>query len=138
MSLSTLLLGAGPLKPNWPSVGAQMIAIDTLVHNFLHRTGILGRLGVEHAYGPRCYAEGGCSDILRLVSASIDARQFNPAFPADFPRFVQNAIWRFCAADALGICNGNMIDDRRPCQNVACRLYVTCDHVASKGAKACR
>jgi hypothetical protein len=32
-----------------------MIAVDTLVHNFLHRTGILHRLDASHAYGPACY-----------------------------------------------------------------------------------
>ena len=56
MSLSTLLMGARDVKPAWFAVGAQMIAIDTLVHNFLHRTGILQRFKAEHAYGPRCYS----------------------------------------------------------------------------------
>jgi hypothetical protein len=32
-----------------------MIAIDTLVHNFLQRTGILSRAHAEHVYGPHCY-----------------------------------------------------------------------------------
>ena len=42
MTLSCLFL-ASP-KPLWTEAGAHMIAIDTLVHNFLHRTGILERL----------------------------------------------------------------------------------------------
>jgi hypothetical protein len=42
MTLTSLLLGGG--KPLWAETGANMIAIDTLVHNFLHRTGILHRL----------------------------------------------------------------------------------------------
>jgi hypothetical protein len=74
-----------------------MIAIDTLVHNFLHRTGILARFGADHLYGAGCYRPGGCADIITLVAAQIDARAFNPAFPAIFPRFVQHAIWRYCA-----------------------------------------
>jgi len=39
MTLSSLLLASN--KPTWFEAGASMIAIDTLVHNFLHRTGIL-------------------------------------------------------------------------------------------------
>jgi hypothetical protein len=70
-----------------------MIAVDTLVHKFLHRTGILARLGAGHAYGPACYAPAGCAEILERIAANIDARRFNPAFPATFPRFVQHAVW---------------------------------------------
>ena len=65
-----------------------MIAVDTLVHNFLHRTGILHRFRAEHAYGVACYRPGGCADIIDTVAQQIDARQFNPAA---FPRSVQHA-----------------------------------------------
>jgi len=57
----------------------------------------------------------------------IDARQFNRRFPATFPRFVQYAIWRYCAQQGLGICNGNQIDDRKRCDNKQCELYSICD-----------
>ena len=132
MSLSTLLMGARDVKPAWFTVGAQMIAVDTLVHNFLHRTGILQRFSAEHAYGPRCYAQGCCADIIRLASAKIDARQFNSRYPADFPRFVQHAVWSFCAADGFDTCNGNMIDDLKPCRNAFCQLFSVCDRVTLK------
>ena len=81
MTLSSLLLSAGRRRPLWVEVGATFVAVDTLVHNFLHRTGILRRLGAEHPYGERCYRAGGCADILGYLAASIDARQFNPTFP---------------------------------------------------------
>jgi hypothetical protein len=55
MALSSLLLGAPNTMRLWHEVGASMIAIDTLVHNFLHRTGILHRFGAAHAYGSACY-----------------------------------------------------------------------------------
>ena len=42
VALSSLFLGA-PLRRTWAEVGASMIAVDSLVHNFLHRTGILQR-----------------------------------------------------------------------------------------------
>jgi hypothetical protein len=129
MSLSTLLMGARQIRPAWFAVGSHMIAVDTLVHNFLHRTGLLSRFEAEHAYGPRCYAPGGCAEIIRLAAADIDARRFNAVYPADFPRFVQHAIWRFCAADEFDTCNGNMIDDTKPCQNAFCTLFKKCDHI---------
>jgi len=100
MVLSSLLLSAGQQRPLWREVGVGLVAVDTLVHNFLLRTGILRRLGADHPYGVRCYRTGGCADILTRFAASIDARQFNPAFPQTFPRFVQNAVWRCCAAMA--------------------------------------
>jgi NADH-quinone oxidoreductase subunit F len=46
------------------------------------------------------------------IAGKIDTRRFNPSFPANFPRFVQFAIWRFCAEAGLNRCNGNRIDDR--------------------------
>ncbi|HEV7437168.1 MAG TPA: hypothetical protein VGO22_20235 [Pseudorhizobium sp.] len=82
-----------------------------LVHNFLHRTGVLGRLEAGHAYGPKCYVPGGCSSIIENFARRTDAREFNPDFPACFPRFVQYAIWRFCAQSKFNICNGDQIDD---------------------------
>jgi hypothetical protein len=125
MTLSSLLLASS--KPLWPEVGASMIAVDTLVHNFLHRTGILHRLGANHPYGAACYRPNGCADTIRTISTRIDARPFNRTFPQAFPRFVQHAIWRYCAQGYLNICNGNRIDDRRDCQNRYCQLYITCD-----------
>jgi hypothetical protein len=56
MALANLLLGADRRRPLWTEAGAAMIAIDTLVHNFLHRTGTLARLDAAHPYGPACYA----------------------------------------------------------------------------------
>jgi hypothetical protein len=128
MALSSLLLSAGK-RPLWREVGATFIAVDTLVHNFPHRTGILGRLCADHPYGDRCYRPGGCADIVALIAARIDAREFNPAFPKTFPRFVQSAIWRYCAENGLDICNGNRIDDDARCDNGYCRLFQRCDRV---------
>jgi len=53
MALSGILIGAADVRPRWLEVGVQLIAVDTLVHNFLHRTGILARLKATHPYGPR-------------------------------------------------------------------------------------
>jgi hypothetical protein len=41
MSMATLLLGGDAERAEWIAAGASMIAVDTLVHNWLHRTGIL-------------------------------------------------------------------------------------------------
>lgn len=126
MALSSLLIGLRDERPRWFEAGVGMVAIDTLVHNFLHRTGILDQCGFPHAYGALCYAPGGCADVIRQASAAIDAKALNRDFPRDFARWVQHAIWRYCAADALDICNGMRIDDRRACQNRYCQLSTIC------------
>jgi hypothetical protein len=132
MALSDLLLAGDANRPLWVEAGAVMIAIDTLVHNFLHRTGILRDFGADHPYGPRCYAANGCAAIVERIASKIDARQFNPAFPANFPRFVQHAIWRFCAEGGLNRCNGNRIDDRGRCEQTDCPIFRRCARVALK------
>jgi hypothetical protein len=70
MALSELLLGADLKQERWLTTGASLIVIDTLVHNWLHRTGILAELGAEHAYGPGCYRPGGCAEIIEQVAHS--------------------------------------------------------------------
>jgi hypothetical protein len=127
MTLSGILLAAPEDRPVWIEVGASMIAIDTLVHNWLRRTGILHRFDADHAYGMACYRPGGCASIIETVPGRIDARQFNPVFPRSFPRFVQHAIWRYCSQNGLDVCNGNRIDDRKSCANVYCQVYNICD-----------
>jgi hypothetical protein len=134
MALSSLLLGAPKKMVLWAEVGGSMIAIDTLVHNFLHRTGILQRFKAKHQYGLACYRLGGCADIIAAVAERIDARQFNPSYPKVFPRFVQHAIWRYCAQDGLDVCNGNRIDDGKRCANKECRVRLTCDRLALRRA----
>ena len=130
MTLSGILLAAPEDLPIWIEVGASMIAIDTLVHNWLVRTGILHRFDADHTYGMACYRPGGCASIIENVSGHIDARQFNPAFPRSFPRFVQHAIWRYCSQNGLDVCNGNRIDDRKSCGNVYCQIHNICDRIA--------
>jgi hypothetical protein len=134
MALSSLLLGAPKKMGHWIEVGGRLIAIDTLVHNLLHRTGILARFNANHVYGAICYRPGGCADIIAAVAQRIDARQFNPAFPRTFPRFVQRAVWRYCSQSGLDVCNGNRIDDANRCGNMDCRVRLMCDRVALRKA----
>jgi hypothetical protein len=130
MALSALLLGAPEKMVLWAEVGGSMIAIDTLVHNFLHRTGILARFNANHLYGAACYRPGGCAEIIQAVAERIDARQFNPCFSQTFPRFVQYAIWQYCARNGLDVCNGNRINDVQRCDNLDCRVRLMCDRLA--------
>jgi hypothetical protein len=134
MALSALLLGAPDKMVLWIEVGASMIAIDTLVHNFLHRTGILARFNANHLYGAACYRSEGCADIVQAVAERIDTRQFNPTFPQTFPRFVQYAIWQYCSQSGLDVCNGNRINDTERCENNDCRVRLMCDRVALRRA----
>jgi len=126
MALSTLLLAAPGGEARWRDVGARFVVVDTLVHNFLHRSGILAGFNANHAFGAACYGPNGCAQIIHDIAQHIDATGFNPAFPAIFPRFVQFALWRYCAAGGLNICNGNRIDDRASCDNVYCQLRPRC------------
>ena len=80
--LSCTLLAAPKRLHRWHEVGASMIAIDTLVHNFLVRTGILTRFNADHSYGAACYQVGGCADIIAAVAQRIDARQIRSGFSA--------------------------------------------------------
>jgi len=130
MALATLLMGAGANRPGWFDIGAGCIVVDTLVHNFLVRTGILMRLGGQHPYGPGCYRPGGCAHIVSIIANRIDGRQFNVSFPKTFPRFIQNSIWRYCSQAGVDVCNGNQIDDRSRCSNMWCRLYTQCDRLS--------
>ena len=117
-------------RERWTTTAASFVAVDTLVHAFLHRTGILSRLGAMHPYGNRCYGPGGCADIIQGLAERTDAREFNPAFPAVFPRFVQHALWRFCAGWGWDICNGNRIDDRHRCTQPFCTAFDICDRIS--------
>jgi hypothetical protein len=128
MALSSLLL-LGKDRKHWFDVGITFVVVDTLVHNFLHRTGILTRLGADHAYGPGCYRPGGCADVLQVIAENIDVAALNGKYPSLFPRFVQSAVWRYCANNGLDVCNGNRINDRQRCENVYCRLYHACDRL---------
>ena len=115
----------GPLELAGPGLTAVLFGPDDP-----DASPSLRRLGADHPYGDRCYRPGGCAGILRLLAAHIDARQFNLAFPATFPRFVQSAIWRYCAANGLDVCNGNRIDDNANCDNRHCQLFRRCGRVA--------
>jgi hypothetical protein len=135
MALSQLLLGAARSRRHWREVGGTMIAVDTLVHNFLHRTGILNRFEARHSYGPACYRPRGCAEIIETIAGEIDASRLDRRFPKTFPRFVQYAIWRYCSQQGLDVCNGNQIDDRKPCENVQCALYPACDRITINNLK---
>jgi hypothetical protein len=129
MAMSTLLLAGDSKRSTWVAAGADMITVDSLVHNWLSRSGILRGLNAEHAYGPRCYADGKCADILRTIAHEIDASTYNPSHPKIFPRWVQHSIWSYCSQQGFDICNGNRIDDSRRCQRSDCILFDDCSRL---------
>src|SRR4029077_16199070 len=107
MALATLLLAGDRRRPLWIEAGGVLIAIDTLVHNFFCRTGILSHLGTPHPYGARCYGAGGCAEVLDHIAAQIDARRFSRVFPANFQLLVLSAIGLCCAAGKPGEAQGS-------------------------------
>jgi hypothetical protein len=130
LALVSLLLGGRPEDEVWRAAGVRLVVIDTLLHNWLHRTGMLNDLDAQHPYGSKCYAPNGCAEIIQHAAELIDARRYGTDNPRTFPRLVQTAIWRFCAADAFDICNGNRIDDRKPCPGDCCPVAHSCNRVA--------
>lgn len=129
MALADLLLVGRPDDALWQRTGAAMQAVDSLVHAFLARTGCLRRLDAEHVYGPACYGENGCIHVLEGLAQRTDARRFNAEFPTYFPRFVQFAIWHFCATGGRNICNGVRIDDSEGCLDRYCPAGRHCDRL---------
>ena len=129
MMLATLLMAADATRPDWVRVGGSMIAVDSLVHNFLHRTGVLAAYGGEHLYGLRCFGEGGCEETLRDLADKLRSRPATTGCGEALPRTVQHAVWRFCAADELSICNGNNIKDELACDLSWCPLWAKCSRL---------
>jgi hypothetical protein len=130
MVLSDLLLAVGPRRRKWVELGATMVAIDSLVHNFLHRTGILQAYDAMHPYGQKGFRASGCMGVVRDLAQRFDAETIDPLFPANFPRFVQHAIWSFCAEQRFNVCNGRQIDDRGPCGRIDCVVGDVCSRTA--------
>jgi hypothetical protein len=130
ISFSDILMAAQGDRPRWSEVGSSLVAVDSLIHNLFHRTGILRRWNAEHAYGPSCYGKRGCALVIDRLAREIDARNYAPEFPCYFPRFIEHCLWAFSAGSQLGICNGNAIDDTRRCRQRECPIYADCARVA--------
>jgi hypothetical protein len=125
MTFANMFLAAAS-RPIWKTAGANLIVVDTLVHNWLERTGLLSTFGKQHVFGSGCYDGKGCAVVIRRLSERIDASGYNRLYPRYFPRFVQHAIWRWCALDHLNTCNGLKIDDRFRCRDRHCILFRGC------------
>ena len=124
MAFSLLLIGADPARQDWVAVGQQLIAIDSLVHNFLHRTGILSVFAADHPYGDRCYGKAGCAFVIHTLAARIS--RSGRRWRSSSPYQLQFAIWQFCAETRANVCNGRQIDDRFGCINYACPVGHRC------------
>ena len=81
LGLSDILIGAADVRPKWLDVGVQLIAVDTLVHNFLHRTGIVNRCDAAHPYGPACYRPGGRAATRHLPNRPLESGLSNILSP---------------------------------------------------------
>lgn len=127
MALADMLIGWDKKKSDWMRVGCSMIAIDSLVHNFMHRTGILKYYKAEHRYG-ECYDENSCFDIIYNLSNKINCNKIFSSYPEFFPRHIQFSIWRFCSKGNSNICNGNNINKIQ----YFCKNNCAFDNICSK------
>ena len=83
MALSGILIGAADVRPKWLQVGVHLIAVDTLVHNFLHRTGILRRFEASHPYAPAATGQAAAPKSLPVLpSRSTPVRSIRPSRPS--------------------------------------------------------
>lgn len=130
MTLSSFLM-ADQTRVYHIKVARALVAIDSLVHNFFHRTGALQLYECSHNYGPSCFKN--CVQIVNTLSKHIDVKIFKEDQPRYFPRFVQHSIWYFCAGDGADICNGKNIDDSEPCNMEGiCPVYDLCGRITLK------
>lgn len=136
MTFAGLLISGDPMRPDWVDVGRSMVAIDSLVHNFLVRTGILSAVGTTHAYGPACYRPGGCASVIYGLTDRIGASKRWRNRPAPFPRLVQLALWSFCAEAQMDVCNGRWIDDLHPCRRTSCPVGSQCSRAPLRLAQS--
>lgn len=134
MSLSALLMAAGAGRERWRTAGNAMITVDTLIHNWLHRTGVLRRMNANHNYGPLCYRPGGCASIIREIAYRIDARAYGTSLPKCSPRFIEFCLWWFCAESGFNQCNGNRVNDRYRCRLSDCLLFKRCSRMRLRPA----
>lgn len=109
--------------PGWDyqEIGAEMVANDTLVDNFLARTGTLDEYKRPHKYGLACHTQKGFVGVIEEIAQEIDCRKYNPNYPAYFLRLVQLYIRAYCSMNGENICNGNKCKEGRP--NRDCELY---------------
>lgn len=136
MILADLFLSSN--NPKWKRIGANFVAIDSLVHNFFLRTGILDYYDGQknHRNGSECYEDNNCRRIIEILAKKlaeakelakdIDASRFSPNSPEYSPRFIQHSIWNFCATSRLNICNNDKIKYGSPCKNDECSFYKHC------------
>jgi hypothetical protein len=109
MVLSDLLVVGNAHNPRWGQVGGSLIAVDTLVHNFLVRTGVLKRANAVHPYGPQCYGPAGCAAILAALSEATMRDSTTAPFLSSSPGtskgrsglIAQKKAWAFATAGPL-------------------------------------
>jgi hypothetical protein len=83
LALSGILIDGSKHYPAWLEVGAGMVAVDTLVHNYLHRTGILARFDAAHQT-KLVIAPIFCRSCPATSTLVNSTRAFRPHFPALF------------------------------------------------------
>ncbi len=79
-----------------------MIAVDSLVHNFLHRTGTLTRFEAEHLFGPSWHDPWRMSRFDRGSCSPHRRPNSQPEFPSDIPSV--------CSSGTMGFLRGRRLE----------------------------
>jgi hypothetical protein len=106
MALSSLLLVGGKQLPLWLEVGATFVAVDTLVHNFLHRTGSWAvaapttLMGIDAISQEGAPAFSGCWRQISMLDSSIRPfrRRFHGSCRARSGGTAPRTDWMFATA----------------------------------------
>jgi hypothetical protein len=125
MTLSELLSVKKVKGWDYSQLFPHMVAVDTLVHEFLHRTGTLKLYGLEHKYGESvCHSQNGCVGVINNISRQIDCKRYSEEYPEYYPRMVQVCIWKFCTDSCnKNNCKYDQLDD-------LCEFYDWCEHLS--------
>jgi hypothetical protein len=124
MTLSGLLYARNG-NWNYSRVYPHMVAVDTLVHEFLHRTGTLKLFGREHKYGEACHSPEGCVGVINDISRQIDCTRYSGEYPEYYPRMVQACIWKFCTDSCnRNECKYDKLDN-------LCEFFDWCEHLSN-------
>jgi hypothetical protein len=105
MLLADLLIGADPGRERWVACGRSMVVVDTLVHAFLHRTGILARHAADHRYGRAATSRVA---VLTFSSGSHGTSTSGRSFPACRPTIRGSYRPRFGGSVRAGVSTSAM------------------------------
>ena len=105
MALADLLLAGDPGRERWRAAGAGMIAVDTLVHNWMHRSGCLTDLGpitpMDRAATPQAGVPASSKPRAERSTPAVTALKGRPPSPVSSRRRSGSSAPRVASTSAM-------------------------------------